>query len=92
MKQKEFSFDSMTAKDVAERLRLLNELNNYINAVVLTTARMYGCGLDDRVHLNRDGTGIVVTSQEVEEQEMQWGAEESETKPGVALRTAGEHK
>lgn len=58
--QREILFDELTAKDVAERLRLIDACNNYLNAVALTVARLNGAGVNDRVMLNREGTGIVV--------------------------------
>lgn len=71
---KEIFFDALTAADVAERLRALNELNAYLNAVVLTYARAAGCGPADQVQLNREGTGVVVTSPDAPELETQPGS------------------
>lgn len=62
---KEILFDDMTARDVAERLRLQAEIQSYINAVALTVARMNGAGAADTVSLNRAGTGIVIASTEI---------------------------
>ncbi len=51
----------MTARDVAERLRVRAEIDAYLNAIVLTVARMNGAKPDDGVSLNRMGTGIILT-------------------------------
>lgn len=58
--QFEFFFDELTAGEVADRLRLQAEINTFLNAVALTTARMNGARGDDRVMLNKEGTGVVI--------------------------------
>lgn len=63
MQQREFFFDELTARDVAERLRVRAEIDAYLNAVALTTARLNGARPDERVILNRDGSGVIVTLQ-----------------------------
>lgn len=60
--RREFFFDDLTARDVAERLRVRAEVEAYLNAVALTVARMNGAGNNERVMLNGSGTGIIVVS------------------------------
>lgn len=62
MEKKEFLFDELTARDVAERLRVRAEIDAYLNAVALTVARVNGCAPTDRVMLNAAGTGVVFAS------------------------------
>lgn len=59
---KEIFFDELTARDMAERLRMRAEIDAYLNAVCLTVARMNGCAPTDRVMLNAAGTGIIVST------------------------------
>lgn len=62
MQQQEILFDDLTARDVAERLRMFNEIQAYLNAVVLTVGRVNGAGPQDTVQLNKAGTGVVITA------------------------------
>lgn len=64
--QREILFDELTAKDVAERLRLIDACNNYLNAVALTVARLNGVRADSRIGLNQAGTGILIHDQATE--------------------------
>lgn len=60
MPQTEFLFDELTARDVAERLRVRAEIDAFLNAVLLTTARMNGATGADRVILNNAGNGVLI--------------------------------
>lgn len=63
---KEILFDELTARDVAERLRVRAEIDAYLNAIVLTVARMNGCAPTDRIGMNEAGTGIIISGAAAE--------------------------
>ena len=93
--QKEILFDELTARDMAERLRMRAEIDAYLNTVCLTVARMNGCAPTDRVMLNASGTGIIVAPpappkgrEEVVESEMPADGGDGE-KPAFAKASAG---
>ncbi len=64
--EKEIFFDEMTAREVAERLALIERLDRerreqvaIVNAITLTLARWSGCAPTDVVRLNAGGTGVL---------------------------------
>ena len=59
----------MSAAEVAERRAAMESLakqyqahQDVVNAIMLTTARMNGCGPADQVGLNERGTGVVIVA------------------------------
>lgn len=62
--QKTILFDPLTAADVKSRIETINRENNYLNAIILTTARMNGAPPNAGVGLNAEGTGVVISVPE----------------------------
>ena len=59
--QKTILFDAMTAAEVKQRLEIIIQNQQIVNAVALTVARMNGAAPDTDVRLNETGTGIIIT-------------------------------
>jgi len=66
--QKIILFDPLTADDVKSRIETISRENNYLNAIILTTARMNGAPPTAGVGLNADGTGVVINFPDVAEE------------------------
>ena len=65
--EKEIFFDEMTAREVTERLALIERLDRerreqigIVNAITLTLARWSGCAPTDVVRLNAGATGVLI--------------------------------
>lgn len=67
--QKTILFDAMTAAEVKQRLEIITQNQQIVNAVALTVARMNGAAPDTDVRLNEAGTGIVITMADSYESE-----------------------
>jgi len=62
--QKTILFDAMTAAEVKQRLEIITQNQQIVNAMALTVARMNGAAPDTDVRLNETGTGIIMTTVE----------------------------
>lgn len=83
--QKIILFDPLTADDVKSRIDTINRENNYLNAIILTTARMNGAPPTAGVGLNADGTGVVINFPDVAEE----AVETAETEPAESRKKRG---
>lgn len=69
--QKIIIFDPLTAADVKKRLEEFQSVKNYLNAVMLTAARMNGASPDSVVDFTPDGAGVVITTPDAPEAEVE---------------------